>query len=119
MADVEALCERVLVIHHGRLLFDGALSALADRFESTKTITVQLRDDSLGADVDKAVGDAVERGLAVVGVERGGSGSVAVTVERADAPAAAALLLERLDVLDVSVEDPPLEDVIDRVFTGA
>jgi len=119
MADVEALCERVLVIHHGRLLFDGALSALAERFESTKTITVQLRDDSVGADVDKAVGDAVERGLAVVGVERGGSGSVAVTVERGDAPAAAALLLERLDVLDVSVEDPPLEDVIDRVFTGA
>jgi ABC-2 type transport system ATP-binding protein len=119
MADVEALCRRVLVIHHGRLLFDGALSALADRFASTKTITVQLRDYSNRTDVDVAVGEAAARGIAVVGVEADGAGAITVTVERGAAPAAAALLLERLDVLDVSIEDPPLEDVIDRVFADA
>jgi viologen exporter family transport system ATP-binding protein len=119
MADVEALCQRVLVIHQGRLLFDGALSALADRFASTKTITVQVRDESSRTDIDAAVAEAAARGVDVLDVEAGGPGAVTVTVARADAPAAAALLLERLDVLDVSVEDPPLEDVIDRVFTGA
>ena len=42
MADVEALCRRVIVIHHGRLLFDGELAALVQRFTAHKTIVVQL-----------------------------------------------------------------------------
>ena len=42
MADVQALCKRVIVIHHGRILFDGQLAALADQFAATKTIGVTL-----------------------------------------------------------------------------
>src|SRR5205085_372541 len=42
MADVEALCKRVIVIHHGILLFDGDLSALVDRFSSMKKISIKL-----------------------------------------------------------------------------
>src|SRR3990172_4032591 len=42
MNDVEALCRRVIVIHEGRLLFDGDLSSLVQRFTSHKTIVVQL-----------------------------------------------------------------------------
>ena len=44
MADVEALCERVIVIHHGRILFDGPLSGLADQFAAYKTIGVALEN---------------------------------------------------------------------------
>src|SRR5438132_12782648 len=44
MADVEALCKRVIVIHHGRILFDGALASLADEFAAYKTIGVVLED---------------------------------------------------------------------------
>jgi len=44
MADVEALCKRVIVIHHGRLLFDGRLDALVDRFGAYKTIEAVLAD---------------------------------------------------------------------------
>ncbi|HEY1015498.1 MAG TPA: ATP-binding cassette domain-containing protein, partial [Herpetosiphonaceae bacterium] len=47
MADVEALCKRVIVIHHGELLFDGPLSKLVDQFAATKTIGVTLDDPSL------------------------------------------------------------------------
>src|SRR5204863_2963242 len=42
MADVQALCKRVIVIHHGRLLFDGQLTALSDRFAAYKTIEAVL-----------------------------------------------------------------------------
>ena len=42
MADVEALCRRVIVIHHGRLLFDGDLSDLVQQFTAHKTIVVRL-----------------------------------------------------------------------------
>src|SRR5207249_8038236 len=44
MADVQALCRRVIVIHHGRILFDGELAALSDRFAAYKTIGVDLLD---------------------------------------------------------------------------
>src|SRR6266536_1885075 len=47
MADVEALCKRVIVIHHGRILFDGALAALSDQFAAYKTIEVALQDGSI------------------------------------------------------------------------
>ena len=46
MADVVALCRRVIVIHHGRIMFDGNLSGLSDRFAAYKTIEVALADGS-------------------------------------------------------------------------
>ena len=45
MADVEALCRRVIVIHHGKILFDGELAALVERFSPNKTITVKTEDE--------------------------------------------------------------------------
>jgi len=44
MADIEALCKRVVVIHHGKLLFDGALAKLVQKFTEHKTIVVQIGD---------------------------------------------------------------------------
>ena len=44
MADVEALCKRVVVIHHGKILFDGPLARLGDQFAAFKTLTVELED---------------------------------------------------------------------------
>jgi len=105
------------VIHHGQLLFDGALASLADRFGATKTITVRLQDGASRSELPAVVAEARARGLAVMGSGEAAAGAVTVLVDRKDAPRTAALLLERLDVADVSIEDPPLDDVIDRVFT--
>src|SRR5205807_7601970 len=58
MAGVEALCRRVIVIHHGRILFDGALASLADEFAAYKTIGVVLENG--GAPLD-AYGEVVHR----------------------------------------------------------
>lgn len=121
MADVEALCPRVLVIHHGSLLFDGSLRDLARRFGTTKTIRVQLGDDAppheRPTDLDAVVADAARRGLALDDLDMAADGELTVRVDREHAPRVAALLLERLDVIDVSIEEPPIEDAIDRVFS--
>jgi ABC-2 type transport system ATP-binding protein len=103
MADVEALCRRVLVIHHGRLLFDGDLSALVQRFTAHKTIVVRLEDCS--ADLS-AYGEVVscEEGLATLRVAKDQTARV---TER---------LLADLSIVDLTVEDPPIEEVIERVF---
>ena len=103
MADVEALCRRVLVIHHGRLLFDGELAALVQRFTAHKTIVVRLQDCT--ADLS-AYGEVVscEEGLATLRVAKDLTARV---TER---------LLADLPVVDLTVEDPPIEEVIERVF---
>ena len=103
MADVEALCKRVIVIHHGQILFDGDLGRLGGQFVADKRIGVTLEDP----DVDlQAYGE-------VVGQE---AGRITLRVSKADAPRITARLLSDFPVTDLTIEDPPLEDVIERVF---
>jgi ABC-2 type transport system ATP-binding protein len=103
MADVEALCERVIVIHHGRILFDGDLSALAGTVAAWKTIAVALED---GAGDLSAYGEVIHRD----------GDLVTLRVPKADTARVTARLLAEQEVLDLNVEDPPIEDVIELVF---
>jgi ABC-2 type transport system ATP-binding protein len=103
MADVEALCPRVIVIDKGHILFDGAREALVERFSTHKTIVLDLGDAS------------ADLGAYAEVVRRDGA-RVTLRVPRADAPKLTARLLAELHVLDLSVENPSIEDVIDRVF---
>ncbi len=107
MADVEALCKRVIVIHHGRILFDGGLDALARRFNATKTIEVTLTDGT-AADLS-SYGEVVDAE----------DGRVSLRVSRFDAPSVTARLLRDQPVDDLTIEDPPIEDVIEQVFADA
>ncbi len=103
MADVVALCRRVIVIHHGRLLFDGDLGALAERFAVSKTIQVTL--DNGEVDLG-SYGEVLGRD----------GGKATLRVAREDAPRVAAQLLRNHPVTDLTIEDPPIEDVIAHVF---
>jgi ABC-2 type transport system ATP-binding protein len=113
MADVEALCKRVVVIHHGELLFDGPLADLVRTFAPDKTITVELVEGSTvsGADVAELLGGAVARAP----FEPTDTGW-RVQVPAADTAAVAARLLSRLPVADVTIVDEPIEAVIEKVF---
>jgi ABC-2 type transport system ATP-binding protein len=90
MADVEALCKRVIVIHHGQILFDGRLAALTQQFSGVKTIEAVLAD-----------GERISR-----------------QVPREDVSRVTAALLAEHEVHDLTVEDPPIEDVIEQVFAS-
>ena len=103
MADVEALCKRVVVIHHGRLLFDGELAALVQKFTSHKTIVVQLVD---------CQADMTTYGE-VVSCE---DGRVTLRVLKSQTARITERILADLPVTDLLVEDPPIEEVIERVF---
>jgi ABC-2 type transport system ATP-binding protein len=103
MADVTALCERVIVIHHGRLLFDGNLRQLSDRFGSEKTITVTATSDLPDL---SPYGQVTIQGMA----------KATLSVPRTEVAAIASRLLAEIDVLDLSIEDPPIEDVIEQTF---
>jgi ABC-2 type transport system ATP-binding protein len=103
MADVEALCRRVIVIHHGRLLFDGSLSELVGQFSAYKTIGVTLEDPSVDlAAYGEVTGREADR--------------VLLRVPKAETSRITARLLADLPITDLTVEEPPIEDVITRVF---
>ena len=103
MADVEALCKRVIVIHHGRILFDGALASLADEFAAYKTIGVVLENGSAPLE---GYGEVLDRD----------EGRVTLRVPKAETSRVAARLLADHEVLDLTIEEPPIEDVIEMVF---
>jgi ABC-2 type transport system ATP-binding protein len=103
MADVEALCERVIIVHHGQILFDGALSGLADQFAAYKTIGVALENGQ--ADLSR-YGEVIHTD----------GDWTTLRVPKAETSSVTARLLAEEEVLDLNVEDPPIEDVIELVF---
>jgi ABC-2 type transport system ATP-binding protein len=109
MADVAVLCPRVILIHHGRLLYDGALSGLAERLAPFKLIRVVSRSDC----VQPPVACDLPAGVDVIERE---NGRLTLRVARAEAPSLTARLLSTLPVADLSVEDPPIEAVIDQIY---
>ncbi len=107
MADVVALCPRVILIHHGQLLYDGNLQGLAERLAPFKLIRLALPDggptDNLELPADAGLVDRE-------------NGQLTLRVPRAHTAAITAHLLNTLSVADLTVEDPPIEAVIDQIY---
>jgi ABC-2 type transport system ATP-binding protein len=106
MADVQALCSRVVVIDAGQVLYDGGLRALTTRFAAHQTITVGLPEGAVDL---SGYGEVVESTP---------DGRTSLRVPKAQASAVAARLLAAHRVSDLTIEDPPIEDVIEQVFAS-
>src|SRR4051794_13681974 len=104
MRDVEALCDRVLVITHGTLVYDGPLSGITDRFGRSKLVRLQFAG-GIPADLER-FGEVTRRE----------GPSVDLKVDRARVGEVLGAILDLSAVDDVSVQDPPLEQTIARVF---
>ncbi len=105
MADITALCKRVMLIHQGKLMYDGSLEALLERFAPYREVKVELA---------RAL---PESKLAEYGeIEALEGQEVRFLVQREKLTATIARILAQLEVLDLSVTDPPLEGVIGRLF---
>jgi ABC-2 type transport system ATP-binding protein len=108
MKDVAALCRRVVIIAQGQMMYDGSLTGIIDRFSSHKIITLVFP------------GDQVPRGLAQFGeVLPEQAPKVKLRVDRQVIADSLAAILAQHTVEDVSVEDPPLEEVIAEMFSLA
>jgi ABC-2 type transport system ATP-binding protein len=108
MADVTALCERIIMIHHGKLKYDGGIGELSRRIAPFKLIAVALSDE---------IKDDLSRYGTPVAAENGnGDGKRLIQVPAGSVAAITAQLLSELPVQDLTIEDPPIEDVIERAF---
>jgi ABC-2 type transport system ATP-binding protein len=109
MADITALCKRVLLIYQGSLIYDGDLDGLLNQFAPYREVTVEL---ATHADVTKLehYGD----------IESIQGCSVSIIVQRTALTETVSRILAELPVQDLTVTDPPIEEVIGRVFqTGS
>ncbi len=105
MRDVEALCKRVLVITHGKVVYDGPLARITEEFGQSKLVKLQFD------------GAGIPEGLEHFGEVIGHEGPVAsLKVERSRVPEVLGVILDRYTVVDMSVQDPPLDQMIARVF---
>jgi ABC-2 type transport system ATP-binding protein len=106
MADVTALCERIIIIHHGRLKYDGGITDLSRRIAPYKLIGVEL-------------GEVQECDLSCYGslVETSnGDGKQYIQVKAEEVNTITAQILKDLPVHDLTIEDPPIEGIIERAF---
>jgi ABC-2 type transport system ATP-binding protein len=104
MADVQALCKRVVVIDHGTILYDGSLRALSTRYAQRQTITATIADRSGLGSLGEVVSIDGDR--------------VTLRVDKDRSAAVAGRLLAEHGVTDLTIEDPPVEDVIEQVFAA-
>ena len=110
MKDIEALCQRVVIIASGAIYHDGSLEEIVDRFSGDKIVTLQLGES------DEVI-DGLQRLLPnVLEVE---PPRIKFRVGRDQVAATLGDILANCAVEDIVVEDPPLEEVIARVFSDA
>lgn len=107
LQDIEALCDRVMVIDHGTLIYDGSLSGLHARGGATRTLVVDLVDTSPAIEVP---------GATVLRVD-GPRQWLAFPAEASAAPIVAAVAAA-YDVADLSIQEPDIEQVIRQLYSG-
>jgi ABC-2 type transport system ATP-binding protein len=107
MGDVKELCDRVIIIDKGKVVFDGRLAEITQKFVDHKLLSATLAK-------------AVEKEkLAEIGeVVRFDLPQVEIRVRRDLAPLAAAQLLQKFPVADLNIEEPPIEEIVRELFTG-
>jgi ABC-2 type transport system ATP-binding protein len=104
MQDIEELCDRVLVIDHGKIFFDGPLAAIVDRFSGYKILSLTFETE--GTRDLTAFGEIIEQTPV----------SVQLKVLRAKVTETCRELLGACDVSDINVQEVPVEDVIRQLF---
>ena len=105
MADITALCERVIVIDKGRILYDGTLAGVVERFAPLREVRLELAAP-VPPEVLQTYGE----------VELAEGKQVRLLVQRTALTPTVGRLLNELDVDDLTIADPPIEDVIARLF---
>lgn len=106
MKDVIALCRRVVIIAAGRIIYDGSLSGIVDRYGEHKVVSLQFSDGQLPSDLAR-FGE-------IVSAE---APRAKIRVQRRLVSEVLSRLLATYTVQDVSVEDPPLEEMIAEIFS--
>jgi ABC-2 type transport system ATP-binding protein len=106
LSDVEKLCERVMIIDHGKLLYDGGLTQLSDRYGGKRRLVVDFAEQYPDLQVDNAELVEVEGNRATYLFERG-SITASALIEH---------LSSRFRITDLQVREPDIEETVRRIY---
>jgi len=107
MADIQALCKRVIIIDHGKIFFDGQLSEVLDRFADFKLVTIQSSPGkNLYSENLQQYGEVLEHSAA----------EIKLKVKRDRVIPVCKALLDELPISDIDIQEVPIEDVIRQIF---
>ena len=104
MRDVESLCSRILVISGGKLIYGGDIKGLKERFNTNKILKIQFLNqvpETMKLDLPGAL---IKDGVLVC------------NVRKEDVPRVMGMVAQCEDVVDIVIEEPPLEEVIEKLF---
>jgi ABC-type uncharacterized transport system, ATPase component len=111
MADITALCKRVILIHQGQLIYDGNLDGLLEKFSPYREVKIELEHYSA------EVLESCRQKLLTYGEIESMEGQVVrLLVKRDTLTTTVAKILAEFNILDLTISDPPIENVIGRVF---
>lgn len=113
MADIQELCERVIVIDHGTIFFDGKLEEVVDRFADSKLVTIRFDPSARPASELTSLPPGLAGQVEVV---QEMPGSLQLRVKRERVIPTCKALLDQLPVLDIDIQEVPIEEVIRRLF---
>ena len=112
MDDIEQLCERIIIMRHGEFVYDGPLAKIILEHAAHKIITAQLRTAIDHAALAKVFSSELGKIVEAVGV------TAKFKVPRAKIPEAAATILRAFPVVDLSIEDPDVAEIIGSLLQG-
>lgn len=111
--DIEELCRRIMIIDHGRLLYDGPLDLLKQKLLRTKQIKFAVKDSDQLARVQSFVRDGLE-------LEQVDQLTYLIRFDRTRMATADLIrqILNTVEVRDLLIEDEPIEEVVKRIYAG-
>ncbi|MBA4685485.1 MAG: ATP-binding cassette domain-containing protein [Planctomycetes bacterium] len=111
MEDIERLCERIIIIREGELVYDGNLQRVIHEYAPYKQLTVHLNRAET-AEVDKDYLDRIGE------VMKEQAGTIVLRIPRNQVASAAAEILRKFSVQDLSIADPEISEIIELIMGG-
>jgi ABC-2 type transport system ATP-binding protein len=108
LADIERLCSRILMIDHGRLIYDGTVDELLERYGTERTLVVDLEAPAPPLQIPGATVVRVDGPRQWLRFRRSELSAAQVT----------AAVAAQAPLLDLAIEEPDIEDVVRRIYTS-
>jgi ABC-2 type transport system ATP-binding protein len=106
LADIERLCSRLLILDHGRVIYDGSIERLMERYGEERTLVVDLEEPAPPLELDGARVVRVEGPRQWLRFRRGDTSAARLT----------AAVAERARLVDLAIEEPDIEDVVRKIY---
>ena len=113
LSDIEELCRRLMIIDHGRVLFDGALTALKRQLWQKTQVKIELREPEQGVAIESL-------SMNNIGRERVDDLTYRFSFDREEHTAGEVIrqVVSAVDVRDIFIEEESIEDIVRRIYTG-